>query len=163
AAAHAGKATGEERVRRLAAGVGADRLRDPGSDPVEDRCGRLRGHVAWRDTRAAGRQHEPCTRLRELLDRARDLGALVRDAPPLDCMPPAAQELVERVAAPVFARAAMDTVRDGQHGRLHSGSLVFSTSRTPSIVISLSTALAMSYTVSAATEAAVRASISTPV
>src|SRR5512132_3714996 len=58
----------EQPVRRLAHGVGAQRLGDAGYGAVEHGLGRLRGEVARRDAGAAGRQHEPRS-LRELSDR----------------------------------------------------------------------------------------------
>ncbi len=75
---------------------------------------------------------------------ARDGLDVVRHDAPLDLEPLVAEELVEDVTARVLANAGTHAVRDGQHGGLHAGSFVFSTSCTSSIVIALSIAFAMS-------------------
>ena len=60
----------------------------------------------------------------------------------LDLVALAGEQLREHVAAPVLAHALRDPVRHGEDGGLHS--FVFSTSRTASTTMPLSTALAMS-------------------
>src|SRR5215210_1995319 len=132
-------------MRRLLAGVGANRLRDTGRLAIEHRPRRLRGHVPRRDTRTAGREHERSLG-GELRDGGRDLPRLVGHDATCDLVTVAAQELGEQVAAPVFPRAGYDAVRNGQHRGSQTGSFVFSTSATSAIVISLSIAFAMSYT-----------------
>ena len=70
---------------------------------------------------------------------------LVGDDPAQDLEALAAQQLLERIAAPVLARAGADAVRNGEHGGLQTRrSFVFSTSVTSAIVIALSIAFAMS-------------------
>src|SRR5581483_9320154 len=120
---------------------------------------RLRRHVPRRDAGPA-RGDDDVRGLGELAERRRDLGRLVGDDAPLHVVPVAAQELVEHVPARVGDTAPRDPVGDGEDGGSHP--FAFSTSSTLND-IPLSTAFAMSYTVSAATAAAVSASISTPV
>ena len=58
---------------------------------------------------------------------------VVRNDAALDVEPLAREELLEHVAARVLANAGVHAVGDGEHGGLHAGSFVFSTSRTSSI------------------------------
>src|SRR5262249_55222603 len=122
----------------------------------------LGGDVARREAGAAGREHD-CGLVCELLDRAGDLAAFVRNDAPDHLVALGFEQLLEQVAARVLARPLGDTVRNGQDRRIHRGSWVFSPSLPSSTTMPLSIALAMSYTVSAATDAATSASISTPV
>jgi hypothetical protein len=115
-------------VRRAGDRVGSDRLGDPRRRPVEHRRRRLWCDVAGRDTGAAGREHEARAAVCQLLERPRDLLALVRHDAALDLVALAGEQLVEQVAAPVLARALVDAVGHGQHGDPHTGSLVFSIS-----------------------------------
>ena len=62
----------------------------------------------------------------------------------LDVAPLALEQLDERVAAAVLPRSGRHPVGDREDGGLHTGAFVFSSRRTPSTTISLSTALAMS-------------------
>src|SRR5581483_7557159 len=149
----------EQPVRRPRDRVGTDRLRDARRLTVEHRPRRFRRHVARRHAGAARGDDDVCG-ARKLAERRGDLRRLVRDDAPLDVVPVAAQELVEHVAARVGHTALRDAVGDGEDRGSHS--FTFSTSSTLND-IPLSTAFAMSYTVSAATAAAVSASISTPV
>ena len=80
----------------------------------------------------------------EVDDRRCDRVRVILHDAPLDLEPLRGQELRQRVATQILPRAVMNAVRDGEHGGLHTGSLVFSTSVTPEIVIALSIALAMS-------------------
>ena len=77
-------------------------------------------------------------------DRRRDLGGLVGHDSALDLVAVGGEQLLEHVAALVLARARDDTVRNRQNGRLHASTLVFSTSVTSAMTISLSIAFAMS-------------------
>ena len=74
------------------------------------------------------------------------IGGFVGDDAPGDVEAVLAEEPLERRRRSVLANAGVDTVRDGEDGSLHSCSLVFSTSRTSSTTMPLSTAFAMSYT-----------------
>src|SRR5436190_4096466 len=152
----------EQAVRRLRDRICANRLRDPRRRPLKHLGGRLGRHVAGAETGAAGRQDQNGL-FRELHDRVGDGLAVVGDDAPLDLVTLSAEQLRQDVAAAVLPLAGRDTVGDGQDGGLHTASFVFSSKRTSLISISLSIAFAMSYTVSAATETAVKASISTPV
>src|SRR5262249_28267119 len=116
-------------------------------------------HVA-RPEPGSTRREDERRATREVDDRRRDLVGLVRDDAPLDVVAVRAKELVQQVAAGVADRAARHAVGDRQHCSLHP--FAFSSSSTSNVIV-LSTAFAMSYTVSAATDAAVSASISTPV
>ena len=83
-------------------------------------------------------------------------GGVVRDDTTLHLEAVLSQQLVEGVPASILPLASVNSVGDGEHGGLHAGSFVFSTSVSPVISISLSIAFAMSYTVNAATLAAMR-------
>jgi hypothetical protein len=134
----------QQSVWRLRDRVGPQRLRDSRRLAVEDVACRLRRDVARREPRAARREDETRTE-RELADRRGDPIALVRNDAPLDVVAVGAQQLLERLAASVFARPGDDTVRDSENRGLQpTGSFVFSTSATSAIRIPLSTALAMS-------------------
>jgi len=74
--------------------------------------------------------------------RGRDLVALVGNDAALDVVTVSAQQLLERVAAPVLRLAARHAVGDGQHRRFHS--FVFSTSVISLSTMPLSIAFAMS-------------------
>ena len=130
-------------MRRLRNRIGADRLGDAGCLPVEDAGRGLGGHVTGAETGAAGRQDDVGL-VGQLLDRARDLVAVVGHDAAHHFEPLRLQELLEQVAAPVLARALGDAVGDGQNSSIHAGSLVFSSSLTSSTTICLSIALAMS-------------------
>ena len=105
-------------------------------------------HFCLKSTRAgrpgAARGQDELGFSRELLDRFCDRVPLIRDDPPDDLVAIAAQELVEEIAARVLAPTHVDTVGDGQDGRLHARCFVFSTSRTSPSSIPSSTAFAMS-------------------
>ena len=115
----------------------------PGRLAVEHRPGRLGCDVAGREPRAACCQHKGAAG-GELGDRGRDLVRLVGDDAALHREALALEQLGERVAAAILARPVVDAVRDRQHGGVHTGSFVFSTSVTSVIVIALSIAFAMS-------------------
>ena len=115
----------------------------PGRLPVEHRPGRLGRDVARREPCAACCQHNGAS-VGEVGDRLGDLVALVGDDPALDREPVRLEQLGERVAAQVLARAVVHAVRDRQHGRVHTASFVFSTSVTSEMTIVLSIAFAMS-------------------
>ena len=130
-------------MRRPGDRVGADRLGDAGRGAVEHRHRRFRGDVTRPEARSARRQDEPGS-ARQLGDRVGDRVALVRYHPPLDLVALAGQQLLEHVAAPVLARPLRDPVGHRQDGGPQTCSFVFSSSRTPSTVIPLSIAFAMS-------------------
>jgi hypothetical protein len=127
-------------VRCLRGRVRAQGLGDPRRLALQHGARGLRGHVARAETGAAGGEDDRCP-AGELFDRCCDLLGLVRDHPPLDVVPVAAQQLVEQVAARVFDDAARHTVGDREDGGFHS--LTFSSSSTAKL-IPLSTAFAMS-------------------
>jgi hypothetical protein len=121
-ASNSGDPARQEAMRRLRDRVGADRLSDPGREPLQHRRRSLWSDVARAKPRAACRQDEP--RLAgELLDRFGNCVTLVGDNSAHDVEALAAQQLVEQVAARVLAFAHVDAVGDRQHRSLHAGSV----------------------------------------
>src|SRR6266568_9577943 len=162
APAHACETATEQPVRCLAESVCAESLGDPRNVPIDDRLGRLRREITRRDARAAGRQDH--ARIRGQCPQRRcDLRPLIGNDAMLDLVLLALEQLHEESTAFVVALPGRNAVRDREDGGLHTGSFVFSTSVTSVTAMPLSIAFAMSYTVNAATETAVSASISTPV
>ncbi len=134
----------------------------PGRLALQHQTSRLGRDVAGSEPRAAGREHE--LRIRsEVGDRTGDRVALVRDEASEHLEAVGEQKLLEGVARHVVGLPARHAVGDGEDTGPHTSSFVFSTSVISVIVIPLSIALAMSYTVRPAIATAVRASISTPV
>jgi hypothetical protein len=139
-----GEPAGQQPVWRLGAGIGPERLCDPGCWAVENLGGRLRSDVARPETRPPRRQHDARNRC-QLADGGGDRCALVGDDPALDLVALLAQEIREDLAATVLALAGRDAVGDRQDSCSQSrASFVFSRSLTSSTTISLSIALAMS-------------------
>jgi hypothetical protein len=133
----------QQRVRRALRGVGADRLGQAGRLPLEHVARRLGRDVPGRETGPAGGEDEARS-TRELCERRRDRLAIVRDDAPLDLEPLGPQELVEQLAAAVFAAPLGDAVRDREDGGSQTASFVFSSKRTSPMTMAESTALAMS-------------------
>ena len=124
--------------------VDPERFRDARGCAVEDARGGLGRDVAGAEARPARGQNDLRARS-ELEQRGGDRVALVGDDPALDLVPVAGQQLGEEIAAPILALAGRDAVRDGEDSRPQDGtSFVFSSRRTSSMTISLSTAFAMS-------------------
>lgn len=142
-ASDTGHSAREQAVGRPARSVGSKGLGNPRNLTLEDRGRRFRSHVSRRDPGSSGRQ-DHAGLFSELLDRFRDLASVIWNDPPNDLVSVLRQELLEESAAFVVSLAARDPVGDGQHGRIHAGSLLFSRSRTSDSVIVSSTALAMS-------------------
>src|SRR5262249_54281969 len=130
-------------VRGLGDRVGTERFRNAGRSAVEHLHRRLGRDIARAESRSPGGQHQARV-VREGNDGVGDRVPLVGDDLPLDLEALARAELAENIAAPVLARSLGNSVGDGQDGNPHTGSFVFSTSRTSSTTISLSIALAMS-------------------
>jgi hypothetical protein len=130
-------------VGRSSDRVRTNRLGDPRRIAIEHGACRLGSNVARSETGPASRQHDPRSR-GERLQLRFDRVPLVRYDAPLDLVALPLQQRGERIAAPVLAGAGVDTVGDRQDGRLQTGSFVFSTSSTPSILIAGSIAFAMS-------------------
>ena len=139
-----GEPAGQQPVWRLGAGIGPERLCDPGCWAVEKLGGRFRSDVARPETRSPRRQHDARDGC-QFADGGGDRFALVGDDPALDLVALLAQELREDRAASVLALAGGDTVGDREDSCSQSrASFVFSRSLTSSTTISLSIALAMS-------------------
>ena len=128
-------------MRRLGERVGADGLGDPRRFALEHLQRRLGSHVARREARPPGRQHERGL-LRELDDRVGDRVPVVGHDAPLDLVALGPEQAGEQVAALVLARPLRDAVRDRHDRGLHS--FTFSSSLTSPISIPESTPLAMS-------------------
>src|SRR5439155_20509103 len=142
-APQAGDAAREECVRRSRERVGAYRLRDSRGFPLDrvPRC--LRRSIARRDPGAARRPDE-LGLVGEAPDRVRDSSTLVGHDTADYVEPLFHEERLEDVPARVLTYSCVDAVGDREHGRLHAGSFDLETSRTASISIAASTALAMS-------------------
>jgi hypothetical protein len=128
-------------VRSPGEGVRPHGLGDPRRVALEDPCSRLRRHVARAEPGAPGRQHERARPGQVAKSRSNFL-AVVWNRPAVDLPTVPDESLGEQVPARVLAIPRGDAVGDGEHGRSHP--FVFSRSLTSSIVISRSTAFAMS-------------------
>src|SRR5512145_2204716 len=145
-------------------GICANGLGQPGRFPVEDTQRRLRRDVPRGEACSSCCQNEQRPGLvDESPDGGLDLSGIVGYDDSDDVVALLTQKPVERISTRVLSNACVDAVGDRQDRRVHAGSFVFSTSSTSPIVMPLSTAFAMSYTVRAAIVAATSASISTPV
>ena len=124
--------------------IGADRLCHPGGIAIEDACRRLGGDVPRSEAGAAGGENNVGS-LRQFPDRAGDGRGIVGNDPPLHVESLRPEQLGEKVAAAVVARAFVHPVGDCEDGGSHeTASLVFETSVTSVTTIPLSTAFAMS-------------------
>src|SRR4051812_30450907 len=159
---NARRAAAEQTMWRLADCVRAQGLGNPGDNPVQNRLGRLGREVARRHSRPA-RREDDVGRERQLSKNRGDLKTNVRNEPVLDVVVLRLEQLDEECATLVLSLARRDAVGHRHDRGLHRGCFVFSTRATSVTDIPESIALAMSYTVKAATDTAVSASISTPV
>src|SRR3954453_15637739 len=130
-------------VRGGVEGVGPESLGDPGGLALEHVLRRLRRDVARGKPGAAGREDKPRFR-GDLTNCGCYEWALVRHEAADHLVTVPAEQLFEDVPASVLGLAARDAVGDGQDGRFHTCSFVFSTRWTSPIDIALSIALHMS-------------------
>ncbi len=124
--------------------VRSDRLGETGRLAVDDGARGFRSHVARSEPRSSRCHYEQRSCVRQLHDGRGNQVCVIRHDAAHDVELVVAEKLLQRVAARIVAYPCMNTVGDSENSRPHAGSFVFSTRRTSSMTIALSTAFAMS-------------------